>query len=218
MTKLAARSPLYLLVLALLAIALLLFSALLLDRETQSYLSREHGEIEMGTVVGYFACIVLMLARGGNGFVVRHWFLPLILLLMTLKELDFDKRFTTMGILKISFYLSAEVPVVEKLIALFIIALAMYAVVTLVKKHFSEFIVKLRSLRPEALAIGVAIAFVVISTGLDGLDRKLAGIGITTGESISTIAELIEEILEFGIPLMLLIGIWTYLRRDRLPS
>ncbi len=211
MTAPTPRNPSHLLVLVLASLVLLFFSIQLLDRDTQIVLSKEHGVIEMVSVISYFVCIFVMLATGGIQFFVRHWYMPLVVLLMALRELDFDKRFTTMGILKSGFYRSSDVPVVEKLVGLLVVVVAACAVGMLIKNHLPAFIARLRGLRPEALALALAILFVAISKSIDGLARKLASVGIAVGEQTAIHAELIEEVLELGIPIMLIISTWTCL-------
>lgn len=198
--------------LALAALAMLFVGMQWLPAPMRHDLLRENGPIEMLTVLGYVAAALALLVAGGRLFTTHRWYLPFIIVVMGLRELDFDKRFTTMGILKSGFYLSAEVPLAEKLVGLLVVGLVAAACVLALHKHAGAFLRRLRALRPDACAIGLAIVFVVISKSIDGLARKLAGVGIAVGDDIAALAHMTEELLEFGIPLMLGVAAWSWWR------
>lgn len=171
-------------------------------------LIQENGIVEMLSAAGYFACVLLLLAKGGlKPLFTKHWYMPALLILMGLRELDFHKRFTSMGMLKSNFYLSTEVPVLQKLAAILVLATATAAVLLLAKNHLFAFLHQLRRSSPAALGFAFAVAFAVLSKGIDGLARKLAKVDIAVSEQIAGDASLLEELLELGIPAMLLIAV-----------
>ena len=86
----------------------------------------EGGVIETLSVFGYFLCVLLILLKGKWAYIKKYNYFLILIILFGLRELDFDKRFTTMGILKSKFYLSNSVPVTEKLIGLLVIAILLY--------------------------------------------------------------------------------------------
>ena len=64
-----------------------------------------------------------MAVRGGRAYLTRNSYLVVLITFFGCRELDFDKRFTAVGVLKSRFYLSTDIPVFEKLIGLIVIAL-----------------------------------------------------------------------------------------------
>ncbi len=210
----------YLRAYAVLALGLLLLCGLVLnlgDRHGQ-VLMGESGPIEVASAVGYFACVLYMIARGGRDFLVSRGYFVVLTLLFGFRELDFDKAFTTMGILKSRFYLSSDVPIPEKVIGLLVIALIFWTVFQLLRNHFVEFLQGLKQRAPVALGVGLIFFLLAFSKSIDGLARKLKPFGIETSAEVSRWAGSVEEVLELGIPIYMVLTFHAWLSRRRAES
>ena len=97
---------------AILFLSLVLLAAFVVNlgpTEAKALMS-DTGPIERASALGYFLCAGYMLLAGGRDFARKYSYIIVLVALCGCRELDFDKRFTTMGILKSRFYLSSEVP------------------------------------------------------------------------------------------------------------
>jgi hypothetical protein len=193
------------------ALLALLFIVSALHEDLIESLIDENGIIESASAFGYVACIAALLLRGGwRTAVLRAPYLSFILLFLALRELDFDKRFTTMGIFKSQFYLSASVPWAEKILAVVFLALLIWSLLELADRHWRQFLPRLLSLHPVAVAVFLAASLAVMAKSLDGLARKLDGFGLAVSEHAYLIAEGAEEVLELGIPLLLILAVFAH--------
>ena len=184
----------YLRAYAVLALGLLLLCGLVLnlgDRHGQ-VLMGESGPIEVASAVGYFACALYMIARGGRDFLVSRGYFVVLTLLFGFRELDFDKAFTTMGILKSRFYLSSDVPLQEKVIGLLVIALIVWTVFQLLRHHFTEFMRGLKQRAPVAL--GVALIFFSPLKGGEEVERRLRQALGSNGGQIGGLAKPVNRV------------------------
>ncbi|MFP4039004.1 MAG: hypothetical protein ACLFS7_00560 [Desulfosudaceae bacterium] len=193
----------YLICLGLLAGLIFLLQGV--DPSLAEELTRENGPVENLTVVGYGIALVLMavLLRG-----LKHYFWFLLLVLaMALRELDFHARFTSITTTSTRFYVSPEVPVVAKIIALAVFFLLLYGLIRLAVSYLPALVAGLKSGRPEAVGVFLGIFLAVIAKLLDGLSRKLADFGVDLSAGASLTAECVEEVLELGIPVMFILAV-----------
>ena len=203
-----------------LALGLLILCGLVLNLGERHGLLRmgESGPIEVASAVGYFVCVLYMIARGGRDFLVSRGYFVVLTLLFGFRELDFDKAFTTMGILKSRFYLSTDVPLQEKVIGLLVIALIFWTVFQLLRNHFVEFLQGLKQRAPVALGVALIFFLLAFSKSIDGLARKLKPFGIETSAEVSRWAGSVEEVLELGIPIYMVLTFHAWLSRRRAVS
>ncbi len=171
---------------------------------------KEDGIIESLSVLGYLVATILILVKGKWSYVKQYYYFFILIIMFGLRELDFHKKFTTMGIFKSKFYLSNEVPIFEKLTGLLIILFIVHIVITIFKNHSEDFITKIRSF--SSIHIGALIIFLtlIFSKTLDGLSRKLDLINIVIEKQTSKHVEVIEEVLELGIPLLIIATLLMY--------
>ena len=185
------------------ALGLALLAALVLGfRESvKDLLLTESGLIERASALGYFACAAFMLIRGGGVFLKTRGYFVVIVILFGCRELDFDKAFTTMGILKSRFFFSPEVPFGEKVAGLIVISVLIWSVYKIVSGHFSGFLSDLRQKTPEAIGIAIVFFLLAFSKSIDGLPRKLQPLGVEVSAETNAFFGALEEVLELGIPL-----------------
>ena len=201
---------------AILSLSLILLAAFVVclgPTEAKSLLG-ETGPIERASALGYFLCAGYMLLAGGRDFAKRHAYIIVLVTLFGCRELDFDKRFTTMGILKSRFYMSSEVPLLEKLVGLIVIALLLWAVINIVKNHLTSTLANLSKLNERAVGVLMIFVLLAVSKSIDGLARKLKPLGVETSQQVSFLARSVEEVMELGVPI-LMIAVFHSWRRSR---
>ncbi|KFI23647.1 hypothetical protein [Nitrosococcus oceani] len=185
----------------------------LASTDVRALLIKEGGLIESLSAIGYFvgAMLVILIRRKFTYYA----YVAFILILFGLRELDFHNRFTTMSVSKIKFYVSPEVPLLEKVIAVAIVLLLLYILIRLIKTHFNGLINAIKKGEPSALGIGGGILLILITKTLDGLSRKLASVNIIVSDNMARLAEAVEEVFELGIPLMFIIAAAARFRTAR---
>ena len=171
--------------------------------------------IEATSFLLWFLC-ALVAGIGACRLASRTWlYIAGITFLFGLRELDFDKQFTTMGILKTKFYFSATVPLSEKIIGASMVLFLVFLFIVLIRRF-------LRAVRDNQYRMtwvtGIALsAFVMLAAAktLDGMTRKLADFGIETTVLARQLALAAEEVLELGAPLMVLLGLYAHYSAHR---
>lgn len=199
---------------ALLLLVLYLIS-LTMSGELRDLYLKEGGLIEWASAAGYVVCAVLMLRWSGR---VRAWPYVALMLLFMMRELDFDKRFTEMGILKSKFLVSSAVPLHQKIIGLLIILFVLYVLYTIVRRDARFFLQALRNRAVDAWGWAAAMGLIFVSKSLDGLGRKMADIGVTIEPWVDRQASTVEEILELGIPIFIFLACRLYFKRSGAPA
>ncbi len=197
----------YLSIIALVAV-LFIFS-LFWHGSTRSLMLREHGVIEMASAAGYLICVLYMLSKGGIQYLKHGHVFVLLMLFFMFRELDFDKAFTTVGILKSRFLFSPEVPVIEKLIGGAVLLVLVYVAVE-VALYWRRFLTGLKQRDPIFIGVLIAFGFLVFSKSIDGIGRKLAPLGIDVPENLAMHTGAFEEVMELGIPVVLLLVLMAY--------
>jgi len=184
-----------------------------LDTPGRDLLLKEGGLVETVSAISYFLCAALMIAGGGRLFLAKHYPLVALVVLFGLREMDFDKKFTTLGIFKSKFFFSHAVPLHEKLIGALVVGFVIFIVIQALRGRLRD--LWIGCLDRSTIALGVVLAggFMVISKTLDGLARKLKGIGIQLSSETSIHTSALEEILEMGIPLILILTTLAYFKQ-----
>lgn len=166
-------------VVVLVLLVLLFAFSTTLDDATRTALLSEDGPVEIVSAVLYFVCCGYALIRGGGAFLKKYPYFIMIPLLFGMRELDFDKRFTTIGVLKSKFYVSPLEPWHTKLIVITLGLVVIYMLVQMLKNHLLEFWAALRAGSSFGYGVALVLAMLVVSKSLDGLERKCASIGLS---------------------------------------
>lgn len=198
------------------AASLVLLAAVVLGfRESvEDVLLSESGLIERASAFGYFACAVFMLFKGGSEFLRSRGYFIVLVTLFGCRELDFDKAFTTIGILKSRFFVSPEVPVGEKIAGFIVVSILIWSVYKILSQHFVGFISDLRRRTPEAIGVAIVFFLLAFSKSIDGLPRKLQPLGIDVSADVSAFFGALEEVLELGIPIYIALVTHAWFRRQ----
>jgi hypothetical protein len=151
-----------------------------------------------------------MIYKGKIDYLKRYHYFFILIIFFMLRELDFHERFTTMGIFKSRFYISGGVPLVEKIFGALVILVLLYVCVSILYRHGKDFFTGLKKRSVISFGTLLAVTFIAASKSIDGLARKLTGLGIEVSEQLSRHAEACEEILELGIPLVIFITLNAY--------
>jgi uncharacterized membrane protein len=196
---------------ALLLILLLIVP--FLDEAVKVEFLSEEGPVESASALGYLLCAIFAAYNGGIAYFKRHHYFFILLVFFMLRELDFDKRFTTIGVLTSRFYISDSVPAIEKLLGGVVVGLLLYVVIVILQRHFKQFWLGLK--RRSTISLGVLLAAILIfvSKSLDGIGRKLKPLGIEISEAAIFNVTAIEEILEFSIPIIIAITFHAYFEK-----
>lgn len=185
----------------MLGVTLALLGGDLLMHETVSEIFKEGQAVETLSVVILVAAAAFwwFSHRGMTG---REWHIPAILILMALRELDLDKRLTSEGVLQLRLY-SGPSPLWEKVAGLAVVAMILVCAWRLLRMTLPRCWQGLRQGAGSAwLAVGAAV-LIVIAKSMDGLDRKLAPLGITVDPMVGARAGRLEEMLELAAYIML---------------
>ncbi|GEM_PF-480163 len=177
----------------------------------------EDGPVESASAAGYFICAVLLFVYLGKK-AAGHWQIAVILIAFGLRELDFNSRFTAMGVAKIKFYLSPDIPFSQKFIAASCALLILYCLVHLLVRNWRSFPVSLKKFEPYAVFTATGLAFLLASLTLDGLGGKLMRIGFVLDNTWREWAENAEEIVELGIPVMFMLGLRYFWAENLYPA
>lgn len=176
--------------------------------QTYEYMLRENGPIENLSALGYligFAWLCIRAFRTANP---TSFWSGLILLGLALRELDFHDRFTTMGIFKTRYYLSAAVPLPEKLIVTAIVLAMLTGLILYTRKHYRNFLTACKKRQTWALSVATAIFLAILTKSFDRLNEELSDfIFALSGISTEKLFKISEEVLELGIPILLLLAI-----------
>jgi hypothetical protein len=179
----------------------------------QNSLFREGAAVEMLSAVAYFLAAALLLIQAIMKMPAR-WTLCALILCFGMRELDFDKRFTTMGIFKLRFFSSNEVLWPEKLLGVVVVALFLALIYLLIKNYSRPFLKKIKQGNGMALSVLFSGGALVVAKTIDGIARKLKPFGIESTKELKHLSSSIEESLELTAALLILILVMAAFRRS----
>lgn len=196
-------------------LVLIVGGVLVLPDEVSKSLLSESGPIEIIAAVSYLLVLAYVFKKFTVAYVVKYHYFLMILFMFTLRELDFDKRFTELGILKSKFLVSDQVPILQKVVGGLVLLVLIYAVGRTLYHHFMPLLKGV--FKPEAYMIGIylGIGCIVVSKTLDGLERKLKGVGFEISNRFTQHASHIEEVLEMFIAVFFFIAFKLYADRPK---
>lgn len=205
---------------AILAVTLLLGGiTLLLPLATLDMVIKEDGPIEMLTAIGYVIAAAWLFKEGFQQRLNHGFSSGFITLFLGLRELDFHTRFTTMGIFKSRFYISDQVPAMEKTIVSIIVIAMLIALIFYTKKYLPVFWAGLTSRSRWAISIALAIGLAVFSKTLDrNSDLIMDVVALISSVDLTQFLRVAEETSELAIPLFLLLAIFSSQQKDQQPA
>ncbi len=179
----------------------------ILPKELATDIIRENGPVEVITALGYMVAAGWLFIAGLKRQIHSGVSAGFLVLLLGLRELDFHARFTTMGIFKTRFYVSPDVPVVEKVIVSIIVIALIVSIVKFIRLHYSPFLQSLCRKYPPAIAVALAVGLMVVSKMLDSFSGPLQSIINLVHNDPALCMWVMEEIFEMGIPCLILLAV-----------
>jgi hypothetical protein len=186
---------------------------LVLEGTNRALLIEEGGLVESASALGYFFCAILIVYKGKLAYLKKYHYMFLLVIFFMLRELGFDSRFTTMGILKTKFFISNTVPLIEKLLGAVVILLFLYIIFIIIYRHSKDFLFGLKQHCVVSFGILITCAALAVSMSLDGLSRKLDVVGVKISQETSMHANAVEEIDELGIPIIIFLTFSAYFKK-----
>ena len=181
--------------------------------EEQKNLLIEDGLFESLTVYLYIFCLFLIYARWSLQKIISKWYFTALIVLFTLRELDYDKAHFTHGVLKSKQYFSNLVGVSELIVSIIILIFILLVLGFILIKEKDCFIDGIKTRKQSQLAILTSIILIIITKSVDGLRRKLDSFGIDLSQSGEQLALIVEEVGEMGIPIMFVIAIISFQKK-----
>ena len=176
-------------------------------------LLQENGLFEALSAIAWFVSAGVLAILSYTQQWRRGWAATFLLLSLALRELDLHNRFTTMGILKIKFYLSGSVPLTEKIMAGLILSFLVAMAWFLVRDRMAWFFRSLKKREGPAVALVVFFLLLGSSKILDRLPNALPEAGIPFSRAPAGQIGVFEETMELGLPLMIILIIFHWLRQ-----
>lgn len=198
----------------LMLLLLFLISFFLKGAEKDFFL-KENGFVELATAFCYFVCAAMIVYKGGISYLKKYYYVFIVILSLMLRELDFHKKFTTMSLFKSRFYISDTVPLAEKIVGVIVVFLLLYLVVKMIHRHTAELLYGLKNNSIISFGIFVAGILLLSAFTLDGIARRLKLVGIEISSQASLHAGVLEEVLELGIPMILIVTFSLYFKRNK---
>lgn len=194
-------------------VAGIVLSALLLvvvsDSATAERLSEEWNLVENLTVVLYVGVIAFILFASTESKLFRYHTAFVVSLLM-MRELDMHKELTAGSVLKFSYYLRPPAPIFEKLVAASVVLACAYALVRYIP-YGKTLLSGLRARVGHAYATAAALVMLPITKSIDAAPRILRkDFGHSLSQDVAMSLRLFEEVLELGIPLLMLWACYQY--------
>ena len=180
-----------------------------LDSGEVEQLCREDNLVERLTVVLYLGVIAcfLFLSIGKKVFRYHSAFL---VLLLTLRELDAHRKLVSGNVLKFNYYLQPLASPMEKLVAGAVVLFCAYALIRYMT-YIRTLISGLRSRSGYSLTTAAVLLMLPVTKLMDATPGILRRIFATTLSYETEISmRLFEEMLELGIPLLILCACLQY--------
>jgi hypothetical protein len=138
----------------------------------------------------------------------RHAAVALCMLMLACaaRELDLHIRWTSLSVLKVSFYLGSA-PVLHKLVALAVVSLPLAALAYLFRTRTAWLLHGLRRGDPRAITIIVFVATMILSKTFDRSASVLReDFGMALARSTVVLVQDLEELMEATLPLLAMLG------------
>ena len=196
------------LVIVLIYVVYLLLLALSLPRDIFRPLFSEQGAFEQMCVLLWFALGVMLALHHLRS--PRVLALAVLALLFAAREADLHKAFTTMSLTKIKFYLSADVPLMEKLLG-GLVLLGTVALILYAARLFYRFVLRGGLRTPVGQVLLLPVLMLPASKLVDRFASQLYELfGIRLPETTGQIVAAFEEGMEMAMPVLFIVALLLY--------
>lgn len=172
---------------------------------------REDGPVESASALLYFVVAgwILVLSRipsySESRFLVAS---ALVSVLFGLRELDFNTRFTTDSVTKINYFLDPMISLEEHLMAGTVMVLIIGGFIAYAVAYAPRLRAALHVRSPAGISLLTVVVLLPLTKVIDRLPNKLKEDEImNVSESTRLFANLLEEVLELGIPALMLLAL-----------
>lgn len=188
----------------------------ILPAEQVMWLMREEGAVETTTSAVFFALALgLLWWRPAQDDRCSWLAMAVLCAAAGAREMDWHKAWTGKSVLKVSYYLGPA-PWGQKLVALALVLLVAASALYLWRRHARRLWQAMQAGQPDAGTVATLVATTVITKLLDRSINVLAeDFGVATSPSTRALVSALEETMELGLPLMVALALWQYLRRRR---
>ena len=176
---------------------------------------KEDGPVESLTAVFYIVTALWLFYMRLTDPAKRTGLAGIIVLLLGFRELDLHQEFTTMGILKSRYYISPEVPVVEKTISAIILILIVIVTIKFIHSNFRTFVDGLKSRSAVAVHAAIGIGLMVFSKVWDGFAEPIRPLVRLFYSNPPVSMHITEEMAELAIPLFFFLAAYHYSKGQR---
>lgn len=185
----------------------LLLVCSVMPRNERERLIEEGGIVENASTMLHFVCFAIAVRKGSLPFLRREPALFMAPLLLGLRELDFDKRFTSFGIFQTKLYLRPEVSLSEKAIAFMVAVGIAILLVGMVATHASSFMNELGRRSSLGALTALTMGLIALSFSAELLSRpsNRASFHFVIPARCVPYLPIVEEISELGIPSLMLL-------------
>lgn len=174
-------------------------------------LIRENGLVENATVVFYIAGTIASWIYAKKRILKHGINIGIMLMLLALRELDFQKMFTDISISKTKFYFSPDIPLLTKIFFGAIVFLILIFVFSFMIKNLKAFLKGVIERKDWAISAMSGVFFLIFSKLLDSGRRFLKSLDIIT-YGYNDVVKAMEETAELAIPIFFLISIIQYVK------
>ncbi len=190
----------------------LAFVLLLLDLvfcNTLAEIFEEGYGVERITVIMLFLAVVAYVLTRPLAQCLRQWQIPTALFLAALREMDFDKRFTEQGLLKLRYFTDSG-PWLDKLPGVLLVLVLLWMFYRLARQNLLPLLRDLWTHHVGAWMVAVGGAALVLAKSIDGIDRKLAPFQIHVDPTLVMRLARVEESLEMVFSMLMLLAVVIY--------
>jgi hypothetical protein len=169
----------------------------------------EGGTIEAVTVQLYFVAAIAAVSMAWFGLAKPSSASALAVVMIALagREMDWHISFTGTSMLRVSYYYG-QAPVLTKLASLAVLAMFIGSALLLLARHGRAL---LRALARRSAAAVTAVTVLVLLAVTKLVDRSVSVLaevfGVHTGEAVRALQLAVEEPLELGLPMLVLVGL-----------
>lgn len=176
------------------------------------YFVEENGPVENVTLVAYVVALAAILYYGSNVLFVRtRLALTIMLAYMFMREADMHKWLNGLSILKIKFWLSGDIPLVDKFWAVVILAPVLWMLYYFLKNYVRQVWTDFWRKDAYAISVFVFLAVLVISKICDrSLNMMTEMWGWQFDIWLKALVTAQEEFLECILPVLVMIGVLQY--------
>lgn len=162
--------------------------------------------VENATVLLYGLALALLLGWSKGERELRL-LIALVVSLCAFRELDLHKAYTSESLLKISYYIKGDDPILGRIVA-GIVLIAILALLFRTLVYCRNLWAELRAGRPYAFSALTAILMLPISKVFDSSPRMIhKHLGIALDKELRQGLLLTEESLELAVPLLIILSI-----------